>query len=122
MQVPDWTYEDEDKWGKSHGTCEGINQSPINIHPKSIVEETGLSLLFMNSYRQIIEKAHLVNNGRTLEVEFGGGPRPAVTGSALFDDVFLFQQLHFHWGSKNTIGSEHAVFGQKFAMEVSLTM
>lgn len=26
--------------------------------------------------------------------------------------------LSFHWGSKNTIGSEHSVFGQKFPLEV----
>lgn len=65
IQVPEWTYEDEDKWSKSFPNCAGINQSPINIHPKSIVEGTGLSLLFMNSYRTIVEKAHLVNNGRS---------------------------------------------------------
>lgn len=62
----------------------------------------------------------MIKTSFPVEVEYKGGPRPAVTGSALFDDVYMFQQFHFHWGSKNTIGSEHAVFGQKFAMEVSV--
>ena len=49
-----------------------------------------------------------------------GGKRPSITGSAAFDDLFLFEKMHFHWGSKNTLGSEHAIFGQKFPVELHL--
>lgn len=43
-----------------------------------------------------------------------------MTGSGAFDDLFLFEKMHFHWGSKNSIGSEHSIFGQKFPVEVHL--
>ena len=51
-------------------------------------------------------------------MHFAGGTRPALTGSAAFDDLFLFDKMHFHWGSKNTLGSEHSIFGQKFPVEI----
>ena len=40
-----------------------------------------------------------------------GGP---LTGS------FQLLQLHFHWGENDTLGSEHAVDGEKFPMEMHL--
>ena len=55
-----------------------------------------------------------------MEVHFEGGTRPAVSGSAAFGDLFLFEQLHFHWGSKNSLGSEHSIFGQKFPVEMHI--
>lgn len=55
-----------------------------------------------------------------VEIAHVNGPRPSITGSALYEDVFTFHQVHFHWGSKNSIGSEHAVFDQKYPMEMHL--
>lgn len=34
--------------------------------------------------------------------------------------MYLFEKMHLHWGSKNTIGSEHSIFGQKFPVEIHL--
>ena len=55
-----------------------------------------------------------------VEILHVNGPRPSITGSAVYEDVFAFHKLHFHWGSKNSIGSEHAIFDQKFPMEMHL--
>ncbi|KAI1287307.1 Carbonic anhydrase 2 [Halotydeus destructor] len=110
----------EDNWGKKFPTCDGYAQSPINIHPNALYEENRLSLNFMNSYNSPLVEAELMNNGHTSQINYISGPRPALTGTSCFGDAFYFEQVHFHWGSKNTIGSEHAVFGQKFPLEMHL--
>lgn len=60
-----WSYEEEDKWGKRYSTCDGISQSPINIHPTSVVEENDLILNFQKSYQTPIQRAVLSNTGLT---------------------------------------------------------
>ena len=40
-----------------------------------------------------------------------------ISGSSLPNDYYL-EQFHFHWGTKNSIGSEHTVNGHAYPMEV----
>ena len=35
-------------------------------------------------------------------------------------EVYQFLQLHFHWGSKDTQGSEHTIDGKEFPMELHM--
>jgi carbonic anhydrase len=53
-------------------------------------------------------------------VQLGIGERIKimVTGSAVFNRRYIFEQLHFHWGSRNNIGSEHVINGKHYPMEV----
>jgi len=34
--------------------------------------------------------------------------------------TFQLAQLHFHWGSTNTVGSEHRIAGTQYALEMHL--
>lgn len=43
-----------------------------------------------------------------------------VTGTALNNDIYRFVQFHFHWRNSHSSGSEHAINGNKFTMEVCL--
>lgn len=43
--------------------------------------------------------------------------RPYVTAGPL-DGKYVFSQLHFHWGSTDTEGSEHTVDGQHYPLEM----
>lgn len=40
-----------------------------------------------------------------------GGEMPYITGGGL-SDLFIFAQLHFHWGSNPLAGSEHHIANQ----------
>ena len=57
------------------------------------------------------------NNGHALKVAF-----PAkeynVSGGGL-NDIYTTFQLHLHWGSDNSKGSEHTMNGKSYAAEVS---
>ena len=40
-----------------------------------------------------------------------------ISGSGLPTDYYL-EQVHFHWGTTNKVGSEHMVDGHAYPMEV----
>jgi len=40
-----------------------------------------------------------------------------ISGSALSNEYYL-EQLHFHWGASDRIGSEHTIDGHAYNMEV----
>lgn len=44
--------------------------------------------------------------------------RPTITGSALNNQMYYFEQVHFHWGDDNDEGSEHTINGLHDSMEV----
>ena len=37
----------------------------------------------------------------------------SMTGGPFGDDIYNFNQLHFHWGSDNEQGSEHYINGHQ---------
>ena len=58
-----------------------------------IHEEPNLSLDLTSRYNFKLPKAKLINTGMTLELQAeGNDPRPAVTGSAVYDDMYLFEK------------------------------
>lgn len=46
------------------------------------------------------------------------GNTPYVSGTALNNEKYLFEQLHFHWGHHKIRGTGHAIDGKSYAMEV----
>jgi Eukaryotic-type carbonic anhydrase len=44
----------------------------------------------------------------SLPADYPVDQRPTILGGGL-DDVYIFQQLHFHWGDDDTHGSEHTL-------------
>ena len=58
-----------------------------------------------------------MNNGHSFVISF---PEDVynVSGGGL-TGVFTTAQLHLHWGSANTNGSEHFLDGKQYAAEVS---
>lgn len=41
-----------------------------------------------------------------------------VTGGPLGDKVYVFEQLHFHWGETDNEGSETLINGKSYSMEM----
>jgi carbonic anhydrase len=61
------------------------------------------------------------NNGHTLGFGFSSGSTPYIMGGRLpAGDRFDFLQLHWHWGSDSSKGSEHTMNGKEYPIEVHL--
>ena len=102
-----WGYEGEDgpdKWGSldpEYKSCStGCAQSPIDLHDAVAARIDGLAL----DWRR--QTYTIVNNGHTIQAEGASG-----SSLRLGKEKFELTQFHFH------TPSEHAIGGQKFAME-----
>ena len=45
------------------------------------------------------------------------GAELKISGADLSED-YVFDQLHFHWGHDDTVGSEHEIDGHDYPLEV----
>ena len=50
----------------------------------------------------------LLNNNDLVAITAGGLPKR-----------YILEQFHFHWGTVDTVGSEHTVDGHAYPMEVT---
>ena len=112
-----WTYHGEEyTWKDHYPDCGGRNQSPVNIVPKYTVFDAGLPDLTINYEPKV--SAFLENNGHSVQASFLTG-KFNISGGGL-PSRFQAAQLHFHWGSKNSRGSEHQFDGRKYPMEIHI--
>lgn len=58
------------------------------------------------------------NNGKIGTVVFEVPPNIYNVSGGGLEGVFTTVQFHFHWGSNDSIGSEHTLDGKAFAAEV----
>ena len=58
------------------------------------------------------------NNGKIGTVVFKVPPNIYNVSGGGLEGVFTTVQFHFHWGSNDSIGSEHTLDGKAFAAEV----
>ncbi|CAK7317808.1 Carbonic anhydrase 7 [Vulpes lagopus] len=113
-----WGYGQNDgpsQWHKLYPIAQGDRQSPINIVSSQAVYSPSLKPLEL-SYEACISLS-ITNNGHSVQVDFNDSDdRTAVTGGPL-DGPYRLKQLHFHWGKKHSVGSEHTVDGKSFPSE-----
>lgn len=66
------------------------------------------------------ENVIMENNGFSVEYTFEyQGPRPMLNGGPL-RSTYVFEQLHFHWGTNGEEGSEHYINSQVGELEMHL--
>jgi len=66
-------------------------------------------------------EGNVTNNGHSLQFTFTEGTAPYIYGGRLPEgERFEFAQLHWHWGSSSSKGSEHTLAGRTFPMEIHL--
>lgn len=116
----------QDKWARMSQQCSGRSQSPINIDRENVNHDETLSISFKGYDRPIDgRKFKLTNNGHTVQLgletsQLSAEEIPIIKGPALGNQSYQFAQLHFHWHSAlDSGGSEHAIDGKRFALEVS---
>merc|ERR1711892_17286 len=99
--------------------CAGTMQSPIDYKTADIVINDPGEIT-MTGWDTAMT-GQLTNNGHSLVFDFTGeGPKPTITGGRLGSSVFEFLQLHWHWGSDSTMGSEHTVDGKMYPIEMHI--
>merc|ERR1711997_1101201 len=74
---------------------------------------------FSDGYKYLLE-GKLHNNGHTVEFKPNCITCMNITDGPFGNEVYSFNQLHFHWGSDNKHGSEHEIFGKQFPMEMHM--
>ncbi|XP_060631538.1 carbonic anhydrase 13-like [Anolis sagrei] len=114
-----WGYEEDNgpsHWKEVFPLANGDRQSPIDIKTQEAKYDPSLRPLYPrydpSSARVIL------NNGHSTSVEFDDTENKSVLCGGPLMGNYRLRQIHFHWGSSDDIGSEHAVDGTKFAAEL----
>ncbi|XP_062898886.1 carbonic anhydrase 9 [Mobula hypostoma] len=109
-----WSYKDQD-WKKDYHYCDGKSQSPINIETSKATFNKNLPKIKLEGYNlPETTSLNLTNNGHTVKLSL---PNSMAISSGL-SQIYLAAQLHFHWGSEGSPGSEHTVDGTQYAAEM----
>ncbi|XP_015120062.1 carbonic anhydrase 1 [Diachasma alloeum] len=118
-----FSYQDPTTWGLQYPTCNGNNQSPVDIpwgFGDSVIVQPGE--LQWNNYGNIPDSMRIVNNGHTVQINptwLNASDRPYLIGGPL-QGQYILEQFHFHWGQNDSVGSEHTFNGQRTAMELHM--
>lgn len=104
-------------WGQRYPLCrDGLLQSPINLIKRDCVFITGV--LKIEFETQTSKSVLITNTGCTVDfkLKYLKGI-PTISGEILGNYSYELDTIHFHWGSKNTYGSEHQINGRTFPLE-----
>ncbi|KAL0965630.1 hypothetical protein UPYG_G00283730 [Umbra pygmaea] len=107
-------------WGDWFQSCHPIleaHHSPINLD-HSMSRNDSLDALLLDGFNAS-HTGHwkLKNNGHSIVLEVGNGM--SVSGGGL-PGLYHTTQLHFHWGSLISNGSEHTVDQHRYPMEMHI--
>ncbi|KAI1882399.1 hypothetical protein AGOR_G00250290 [Albula goreensis] len=120
----DFCYDEEYcnpySWGDKFPSCHPIideHHSPINLDYQMIRNES-LEALTLEGFDTVQPgEWTLKNNGHSVVLEVGSGLQ---VGGGGLPAEYTTVQLHFHWGSNHTNGSEHTVNGRRYPMEMHI--
>ncbi|XP_072757678.1 carbonic anhydrase 13 [Anoplolepis gracilipes] len=103
-------------WGEDYHACIGKHQSPINIEEHN-VKNVSLSPLKLIGIDDPC-LSFVTNNGHTVMLKINASKAPMLSGGPLGNNVYVFEQLHFHWGENDYEGSEDLINNHSFPMEM----
>ncbi|XP_006624565.2 carbonic anhydrase 2-like [Apis dorsata] len=102
-------------WGDEYKQCIGKFQSPIDIEEKDVTNMTFPKLQFSDTENSHV--AYMINNGHTVMIRSFDPDLPTILGGPI-NNTYVFQQLHFHWGQNDNLGSEDLINNHSFSMEL----
>ncbi|XP_063789102.1 carbonic anhydrase 4-like [Pseudophryne corroboree] len=98
------------------GSCNGTQQSPIDIAQDTVQYNGSLGSIIFTNYSNSNTLLTISNTGHTVEVAIGNGV--SVSGGGL-PSVYTAIAFHFHWGNISN-GSEHRLSGKQYPMEMHI--
>ncbi|XP_058794892.1 carbonic anhydrase 2-like [Phymastichus coffea] len=121
----DYTQSGQQSWYNDFPECSGQWQSPIVIAASRSVA-LPLPALEMIGYHDFLPlPLVLTNNGYTVTMNFKRDDlrkrTPYIFGALLDENQdYELENFHFHWGLRNSRGSEHVLHGTRHPMEMHL--
>ncbi|XP_062410042.1 carbonic anhydrase 15 [Sardina pilchardus] len=113
-------YCDPYAWGDFFPSCHPLlesHHSPIALD-YAVTRDEALAPLQLDGFDSVQKgQWRLRNDGHTVVLEVGSGM--SVSGGGL-PGTYSTLQLHFHWGSLATNGSEHTIHSHRFPMEMHI--
>ncbi|XP_043937852.1 carbonic anhydrase 7 [Protopterus annectens] len=106
------------EWHQSYPIANGDRQSPIDIITSQTMFNPDLKPLTV-SYDSC-KSLNICNNGHSVMVEFEDVDNKIGISGGPLAVPYRLKQFHFHWGVKNSHGSEHTVDGKSFPSELHL--
>lgn len=104
-------------WPKYFPRCGGKKQSPINIELNKAKPAHFRSTLRTTNIDTKPLGIEMRNNGYTAYVKYDWACcAPRIYGGPLLD-VYVFDNIHFHWGQEDSPGTEHRVDGKTADLE-----
>ncbi|XP_019739117.1 carbonic anhydrase 4-like isoform X2 [Hippocampus comes] len=98
--------------------CNGSRQSPINIVTSAVTVNESLNDFAFTNFGNTNVLDNITNTGKTVKVNFKSGVQ--VSGGGL-SETYDSLQFHLHWGNRSNVpGSEHAVNGVRYPMELHI--
>ncbi|XP_075144686.1 carbonic anhydrase 2-like [Haematobia irritans] len=116
-----WSYYDAHFWGERFPGCYGYWQSPLHLVSSETIQIPLPQLQFVN-YDVPLRSIVLNNTGKTVQFKILptiNGVRPLIKGGIL-NGIFEAVDVHFHWGSRKTKGSEHVIDNYRFDGEIHI--
>ncbi|KAL0117695.1 hypothetical protein PUN28_008834 [Cardiocondyla obscurior] len=112
-------------WPQKYESCAGELQSPVAISTSKAIA-LPLPALEMVGYHDFLPTPQvLINNGRTVKLIVKKNATyersPYIFGAILKQNQqYEMEELHFHWGIKNSKGAEHVLNGVRYPMEMHI--
>ncbi|XP_053270470.1 uncharacterized protein LOC128427393 isoform X1 [Pleuronectes platessa] len=119
-----WCYDDHCKYNQANwqllslSNCGGERQSPINIETKNAVVNKALDAFTFTKFDDKHTINYITNTGHAVKCVLIEN-KVEVSGGGL-GHVYSILQFHFHWGSNDSMGSEHAVDSKRYPMEMHI--
>ncbi|KAF5300999.1 hypothetical protein FQR65_LT08982 [Abscondita terminalis] len=95
----------------------GLRQSPININTLGLIYSWAPSLKWSYGYALTPKYTYINKTGNSISLSVEH-KSPLEVSSGILDVPYKFDQLHFHWGEHNGIGSEHKINGYTYPLEM----
>ncbi|KAF5399056.1 Carbonate dehydratase eukaryotic-type [Paragonimus heterotremus] len=126
ISLQEWSYTNEHtkeaKWPVQYASCNGPYQSPVDIDSTKAQYSSTLQpvcLFPKNESTWSHHRYNVTNNGHSVKIDF-----PPDTWFVSFSNDSTPQyeavQIHFHWGTDDSRGSEHSLHGMSFPLEAHL--
>lgn len=84
-------------------------QTPIAIQTSNVKILNDVKPLQYSGYWKQDGNARIENDGHTAKVTFKNRHVQPHLTVGLLKDRYIFEQMHFHWGKTDNIGSEHTI-------------